>query len=226
MTVSMLCPGCSAPTETRTLPSQVGGALELDICMACRAFWFDKYEDLQLAPAAILTLFRLIGDAPPRQTHLTDNLHCPRCQSRLLDTHDIQRTTHFRYWRCDRGHGRFMTFFDFLREKDFIRPLTPQQLADLKAQVKTVNCSNCGAPVDLAQGSTCSHCGSPLSMLDMQQASRAVQALQAAAAPKPIDPALPLELLRIRQAQAPDRGAGLVEVALNMLGEWIGRSVI
>ncbi len=56
-------------------------------------------------------------------------------------------------------------------------------------------------------------------MLDMSQASRAVETLQKAAAPKPIDPALPLELLRARQAGTPDRG--LVEVALNLLGDWI-----
>ena len=179
-------------------------------------------EDLRLAPGAILSLFRLIGEAPPRQTHLTDNLHCPRCQSRLCDTHDIQRNTRFRYWRCERGHGRFITFFDFLREKDFVRPLTTQQIEELRQQVQSVNCSNCGAPVDLARGSTCTHCGSPLSMLDMHQASRAIETLQKAAAPKPIDPALPLELLRQRGASS---SGDLVEVALNLLGDWIGRDI-
>ena len=80
---------------------------------------------------------------------LATRLQCARCDLRLIDTHDRQRDTPFRYWRCGRRHGRFITFFDFLREKDFVRPLTPAQVAELRAQVRSVNCSNCGAPIDL-----------------------------------------------------------------------------
>ena len=90
-------------------------------------------------------------------------------------------------------------FFDFLKEKDFIRPLTPQQIADLRRNIKIVNCSNCGGPVDLAKGSACAHCGSPLSMLDMDQAERLVAQLRAAdRGSKTVDPALPLALARAR----------------------------
>ena len=35
--------------------------------------------------------------------------------------------------------------------------------------MQTVNCSNCGAAIDLARDSSCSHCGTPLSMLDLNQ---------------------------------------------------------
>ena len=63
-----------------------------------------------------------------------------------------------------------------------------------------VNCSNCGAPIDLATTSDCAHCGAPLSMLDMQQAETLVGRLREAdRADKPIDPALPLALARARR---------------------------
>ena len=94
-----------------------------------------------------------------------------------------------------------ISFFDFLREKDFIRPLTPQQVAELRENVGSVNCASCGGPVDLSQGAACSHCSTPLSMLDMRQAEKLVAQLQKAEdrAHQPIDPTLPLELLRVRR---------------------------
>jgi hypothetical protein len=113
----------------------------------------------------------------------------------------MQRTTKFEYLACPNSHGRLTTFFDFLREKDYIRPLTPQQIAELRRNVKTVNCANCGAPVDLTVGSACVHCGSALSMLDMDQAGRLVEQLKSAEARErqPIDPALPIELARVKR---------------------------
>ncbi len=63
-----------------------------------------------------------------------------------------------------------------------------------------VNCSNCGAPIDLAKGSDCTHCGSPLSMLDLKQAETLVAQLREAdRTDKPVDPALPLALARARR---------------------------
>ncbi len=105
---------------------------------------------------------------------------CPRCQARLVPTHDLQRNTRFQYLRCPQEHGRLTTFYDFLREKNFITPLSPDQVAALRANVSTVQCSNCGAPIDLAHSSECRQCGSPLSMIDMAQARDLVAALQQA----------------------------------------------
>ncbi|HEX5070269.1 MAG TPA: hypothetical protein VFV78_08630, partial [Vicinamibacterales bacterium] len=117
---------------------------------------------------------------------------CPRCRMRLAPTHDLQRTTRFEYLRCPAKHGRLTSFFNFLREKDFIKPLTPQQIEELRRNVQTVNCANCGAPVDLAAGSACAHCGLPLSMLDMRQAQKLIDTLKNAGAEKPVDPSWPL----------------------------------
>src|SRR5204863_2559634 len=90
-------------------------------------------------------------------------------------------------WRCDSGHGHLMTFVDFLREKDFVRPLTPPQLDELRQNVRTINCSNCGAAIDLAKDSVCAHCGSAVSMLDVKQMAQTIDQLQSAASGRPVD---------------------------------------
>jgi hypothetical protein len=150
----------------------------------------------------------------------------------------MQRTTRFEYLRCPKGHGRLTTFFDFLREKDFIRPLTTAQIAELRRNIQTVNCSNCGGPVDLSKGGTCTHCGSPLSMLDMKQAEAMVSQLREAERGKDhVDPALPLDLLRARrevdlafgELERNDRwlrdasADGLVGAGLKVVARWLER---
>jgi len=189
----MICPSCSADMTPLELGARLGSSLDIDLCAACRAIWFDRYEDLQMAPAATLKVFGIISDQSGAQgAPLAGALRCPRCQGRLLLTHDIQRTTPFRYWRCDAGHGRLMAYIDFLREKDFVRPLTSQQLDELRQNVQTINCSNCGAAIDLAKDSVCAHCGSAVSMLDLKQMARTIGQLQTSAAGQaPADAALP-----------------------------------
>ena len=186
---------------SHTVQGQLGRPVTIDLCEPCQAMWFDPRESLQLTPGATLMLFRVIGEhvAKPRAIE-AETAKCPRCKARLRRTPDRQRSTRFEYFRCPHDHGRLTTFFDFLKEKDFIRPLTPLQIAELRQNIQVVNCSNCGAPIDLAQTSDCAHCGSPLSMLDMQQAETLVARLREAdRADKPIDPALPLALARARR---------------------------
>jgi hypothetical protein len=103
----------------------------------------------------------------------------------LLLTHDLQRNMKFSYWRCDNEDGRFITFFDFLKEKNFIHPLSPQQVDQLRQNVQIVNCSNCGAAIDLAKDSVCSYCHSPISMLDMKLPQQLLATLQRTTAPDP-----------------------------------------
>jgi hypothetical protein len=222
-----------------SLDGHSGAAISIDVCSQCQAFWFDRYESLKLSPASTLRLFALIGErAAGSRAAVPDVTRCPRCRSRLLLACDRQRATAFRYWRCSHEHGRFITFFDFLREKDFIRPLSPQQLNELRQNLHTLNCSNCGAPIDLASTSSCAQCGSPISMLDMEQAGRLIAQLRTAAEPRPVDPALPLQVARARrQVEASfaaagtgadwwrDAGAsGLVEAGLALVAAWFRRS--
>jgi hypothetical protein len=218
-----------------TFEARLGRSVTIDLCPQCQFLWFDRGESIQLAPASTLMLFRIIGERTARgRRPSTSEMLCPRCRARLGLAHDRQRNTPFQYWRCAAGHGRLTSFFDFLREKDFIRPLSREQVEELRRSVAAVNCSNCGAPVDLARGSECGHCGSPLSVLDLEQAGRLVAQLREAdRTGRPVDPALPLEMERARReveaafASFPkepewqiDVGAGLAALA-----RWLGKSV-
>jgi hypothetical protein len=217
------------------LDTRVGSQLAIDVCAGCQAIWFDRYEDLQISPGSTLKLMKFIGEhtsqsvPPPSQV-----VHCPHCSSSLLLTHDMAHSTRFNYLRCVNQHGRYIGFFDFLREKNFIRQLSPQQIQDLKQSVQTVNCSNCGAPIDLAIASSCQHCGSPISMLDMKQPEELLKQLQQAAVPRPANPNLSLDLeLAKRQTELlfdqSDPGwwknasssSSLVHAGLDALTKWL-----
>jgi len=184
----------------QVLAGHHGTSVTVDACLACHVFWFDARESIQLSPASTLRLFRLIGEeSSAEQRALTPAAKCPRCDLTLKPVHDIQRTTRFQYRRCPREHGRLITFFDFLREKNFLRPMSPDQIEELRRNIATVNCSNCGASIDLAKESTCPHCGSALSILDTDQAEKLVAELRAAdRSGQPVDPTLPLKLEQAR----------------------------
>ena len=188
--------------QPQTLDGHMERQIEIDLCDPCQSIWFDARENLQLTPGATLMMFRIIGEHVARQAPQDrDIAKCPRCKAQLRRTQDMQRSTRFEYFRCPNEHGRLTTFFDFLKEKDFIKPLTVQQIAELRKNVQVVNCSNCGAPIDLAKTSECGHCDSPLSMLDMKQAEKLITQLRDAEdqrANKAIDPALPLMLEQAR----------------------------
>ena len=127
-----------------------------------------------------------------------------------------------------------MSFFEFLKAKDFVKPMTPAQIAALRQHVQTVNCSNCGAPIDLAESAACGHCGSPLSMLDLRHAEVVVRQLRAAS-DRPIDPVLPLNLARARadveaalgglpgqrEWYADVQASGLVGAGLHVIAGWL-----
>lgn len=223
----------------QSLDGRNGHPIEIDFCAPCQVFWFDEHESLRLSPRATLTLFRLIGEQAdqPRRA-LSPVLKCPRCTAHLRLTHDRQRNVPFQYQRCPHGHGRLTTHFDFLREKNVVRPLAAEQLEQLRTHVQNVNCSNCGGPVDLASGSTCTHCGSPLSIVDLGQADATIARLQQADNPSAEpDPLLPLRLAAARRdversfaelGRGAEHPAGLLSVdlvsaGLRVLSDWLKR---
>ena len=222
--------------ETHTLDGHLGRSVAIDICQSCQAFWFDSRESLSLTPGSTLSLFKIIGEHASRPQRADQNGHCPRCRARLRHTHDRQRDTPFEYDSCPAGHGRLTNFFDFLKEKNFIRPMSAQQIAELRENVQSVNCSNCGAPVDLAGHPACGHCGTPLSILDLKQAEALVAQLQKAndRAQQPVDPSWPLELARVKREvewafadQENERwldthgSTDLVRAGLNAVAQWM-----
>jgi len=187
----------------------LGREVDVDVCVPCQSIWFDAQEHLQLLPGATLALFRVIGENVSRPSWQDRNVaRCPRCRAQLRKTQDIQRNTHFEYYRCPNQHGRLISFFDFLKEKNFVKPLSAAQVAELRQHASTVNCSNCGGAVDVVANGQCEHCGSPLTMLDLEQAESLIAQLKNAdRAGAPIDPALPLALERAkRETEAVFRG--------------------
>lgn len=173
-----------------TVDAILGSTADVRVCRRCRAFWFEPFQTVQLTPAATLTLFRVMAEisaGPPAPFPATSA--CPECGDRLLPTHDRQRNTKFEYLRCDRGHGRFTRFVDFLKEKDFIRRLSAAELGELRRKVRMIHCANCGAPFDLGSRSVCEHCGSTPSMLDVSRLARVAREIETKAPAAPVVPA-------------------------------------
>ena len=157
------------------------GETLVDLCDDCHALWFDRHESAQLTPGAIVSLFHEVqGRAAPARRGLPERMRCPRCRGELAKTQDLRHATRFTYWRCTAGDGRFTPFVQFLREKAFIRPLSHAEIERLKAHVKTIRCSGCGAPVDLAREMVCSFCRAPVEALDPESVATTLRSLHAA----------------------------------------------
>jgi hypothetical protein len=90
----------------------------------------------------------------------------------------MQRATRFEYFKCPNEHGRLMSFVEFLKTKDFIKALSPEEIGALRQNVQSVNCANCGASVDVTRDAACAHCGSPLSLVDIAHAKELLPVLQ------------------------------------------------
>lgn len=173
---SVQCASCDQPMAPRTLARVAGGELQIDVCHPCHAIWFDRNESLQLAPGAVIELFQDIHrHRDDARRPLAERPKCPHCRTVLLFTHDVGKTSRFIYYRCPQDHGRLTPFSEFLREKQFVRSLTPAELARVRAELKTVRCSGCGAPIDLERESACSFCHAPIAILDPDAVERALK---------------------------------------------------
>jgi hypothetical protein len=191
------CPGCGATMERRAFDRKPLGRVEIDLCYACHAMWFDRHESVQLTPAAVLQLFRLIHDHRDQPARpLGEHPRCPSCRRALRLTQDVQRNNRISYHRCPEGHGRLTTFFQFLREKNFVRSLSPGEVARLRAHVAQVRCSSCGAPVDLGRDPQCAYCRAPISILDANAVTRTIAELtEAERLRQHVDPAAAIDAL-------------------------------
>jgi hypothetical protein len=209
------------------------GTEDLDLCFDCQAIWFDAYESSQLTPGSVLELFRAIeaGRKGPEPRPLPAVMRCVACRESLLLTHDVQRNNRFVYYRCPAGHGRFTTFLQFLREKDFVRSLTNEEIQRLRATVAQVRCSSCGAPVDIGNQAECPYCHAPIAILDADAMRRTLAEYGAAEERSHhVDPHAAIDALlagkRIevgmraiegRGAMLPDSPVDLVHEALAMI---------
>jgi Zn-finger nucleic acid-binding protein len=238
----MTCPGCQQPMEAVPLEGTYRGPMTVDLCTACRGFWFDAGEQFRLTPATTLVLVRRVEASrdQPRQ-RMGSRFKCPRCRLPLGVTYDLVRDDKYHYYRCPDRHGIFMPFFEFLRSQSLVRGLTPQEVDALKQKVVSIRCSSCGAPIDLQTQTKCASCGSALSIVDVDQLGDALRQLDAdarAAAPDTAAPAAvpPEEIVanwradeaRNRLAEHPDDERlgphiDLLDVGVRLLAQLLGK---
>ena len=214
----MDCPGCKAVMENLFVDGVLGRTEDVEYCLTCRAFWFEQFETLHLTRGSTLQIIKVIGErAAAPAAPLPATSHCPRCGSLLLLTHDRQRGTSFQYWRCDKGHGRFTAFIDFLREKDFVRPLTPEQMKELRDNLQSINCSQCGGSIDLTHDTACPHCGAALSILDAKKIAEIVHS------PDVRPPTFSNGVAKMAASRQANSGhpSGLVESGLHGFMQWL-----
>ncbi len=172
------CTNCSSIMSLYSLPGHYGQTLAIDVCLDCNAIWFDQWESTQLSPDGVVALFQLIhergGASSTAGKKLNEGLRCVTCGDGMKLTNDRVKNTRFAYQSCRHGHGRLTTFYNFLSEKQFVRELTQAERTKLCATVKQVQCSGCGAPVDLAKNDACAYCRAPVSVFDRDAAKKAI----------------------------------------------------
>ncbi|TAG66973.1 MAG: hypothetical protein EAZ24_15850 [Burkholderiales bacterium] len=125
-----------------------------------------------------MSLFQLIhergGTASSAGAKLGEGLRCLSCGDGMKTVNDRVKGTRFVYQSCRHGHGRLTTFYNFLSEKQFVRELTQAERTKLCATVRQVQCSGCGAPVDLSKHDACAYCRAPISVFDRDAARKAI----------------------------------------------------
>ena len=169
--------------EAHRFTSNQGQSLELDICYPCQGMWFDRYENLKLTPDAVVELFRLLHEHRAEQHQpISSKLACPRCVKPLDKGFDLVRSGRYITYRCAGQHGRFSTFSSFMVEKGFVRHMTRPEIDDVAERVGAINCTSCGAPVDIRKDHACPYCKAAFSLIDPQAVVRALEGYAQASA--------------------------------------------
>lgn len=193
--------------EALSFQTHIGTAVTIDACWPCHLIWFDNLESTSLSPGSVIELFKRIHAARNTPRSIVGlQPDCPICSAKLAGTSDLARGGRFTYHRCPKGHGRLISFAQFLREKNFIRSLQSHEIASLAVTVKQIRCSSCGGPISLEKDTQCRHCGSAISVLDEAAVEKALTALHAREQQRVApDPARIGELLA--QASRPAKGS-------------------
>lgn len=169
------CPSCQGAMDVHVLPGS-SGEIELDLCFHCHGMWLDPQENLKLAPAGVVELFRVLHQHREQARQpLSQKLSCPHCHITLTSGFDVVRSGRYITYRCPQRHGRFAAFTSFMIEKGFVRLLTQPEINDIARKVAVIHCTSCGAPVDIRQDHACPHCRSAFSLIDPAAVERAMQ---------------------------------------------------
>jgi len=156
------------------LAGHYGHNVDLDLCRSCDLVWFDGSETAQLTGPALLELIGQMASARalPHEMLRADP-RCPRCAGRLKIAHNQSRWGRSSQLQCERRHGAYQSFAQFLEEKGLLRPMSLIDRARLLRDRGRIDCINCGGEVAKAD-ERCPWCRSIPSLLDVARLARAL----------------------------------------------------
>ena len=178
------CGNCRQPLQALSLPGHYGRSVELDLCAPCHLVWFDETETARLPGMALLELIGTMANsqALPHEPLRADP-RCPRCDGRLKTVHNSTRWGRSLQLECQRGHGAYQSFAQFLQKRAAAADVAPGPDALLQRQ-GAIHCVNCGAAVG-TEDAECAFCRSVPSLLDVARLARALDP-EGALAPQPV----------------------------------------
>jgi hypothetical protein len=171
------CGNCRQPMQRLALPGHYESRVDLDLCPGCDLVWFDLTETAQLTGPALLELIDTMALSHARpHALLRPDPRCPRCDGRLATAHNQSRWGRSTQLQCERRHGAYQSFAQFLGEKGLLRPMSRVDRARLLRDKGRIDCVNCGAGID-TEDTQCRSCLSVPSLLDVARLARAVDPL-------------------------------------------------
>ena len=173
----LVCGNCSQPMQRLALAGHYGHNVDLDLCRSCDLVWFDGSETAQLTGPALLELIGQMASARalPHEMLRADP-RCPRCAGRLKIAHNQSRWGRSSQLQCERRHGAYQSFAQFLEEKGLLRPMSLIDRAKLLRDRGRIDCINCGGEIAKAD-ERCRWCRSIPSLLDVARLARALDPL-------------------------------------------------
>lgn len=156
------------------LAGHYGRSVEIDVCAPCHLVWFDTTETARISGAGLLELIATMAHSQtlPHEP-LRADARCPRCSGHLKTVHNSTRWGHSLQLECQRGHGAYQTFAQFLQEKGLLRPMSGLDRAQLLQRQGRIHCVNCGAAVGTGD-EQCPFCASVPSLLDVARLAHAL----------------------------------------------------
>ena len=170
----LACGNCRQPMQRLALPGHYASRVELDLCPHCDLVWFDLTETAQLTGPALLALIdHMARSHAVRHEVLRRDPRCPRCEGRLGIVHNQSRWGRSSQLQCERRHGAYQSFAQFLGEKGLLRSMSRVDRAKLLRDKGRIDCVNCGANIE-AKDERCRFCESVPSLLDIARLARAL----------------------------------------------------
>jgi len=90
------CPNCRQPMQTQDLERHDHGSVRVELCFTCAGIWFDHLASVELAPPAVIELFKEIqSHRDDARQPVVNQLTCPRCNGALALSFDLSKSGRF-----------------------------------------------------------------------------------------------------------------------------------